>query len=104
MTSISAGSRANDVTVLIYSEFGRRVASNASYGTDHGSSGPVFIIGNSVKGGLYGEQPSCGSLDANGNLQVTTDFRSVYGGLLENVLSTPVGDVIPSWSSTLSVQ
>jgi uncharacterized protein (DUF1501 family) len=104
MTSINAGSHANDVTVLIYSEFGRRVASNASYGTDHGSSAPVFIIGNSVKGGLYGEQPSCGSLDVNGNLQVTADFRSVYGGVLENVLNTPVGDVIPSWSTTISVQ
>ena len=104
MTSIGSGSRSNDVTVMIYSEFGRRVKSNASLGTDHGSSGPVFIIGNSVKGGLYGEQPSCGSLDVNGNLQVTTDFRSVYGGVLEDVLSTPVGDVIPSWSSTVSVQ
>ena len=104
MTSIGSGSRSNDVTVMIYSEFGRRVKSNASLGTDHGSSGPVFIIGNSVKGGLYGEQPSCGSLDVNGNLQVTTDFRSVYGGVLEDVLSTPVGDGIPSWSSTVSVQ
>jgi uncharacterized protein (DUF1501 family) len=103
MTSISAGSRSNDVTVMMYSEFGRRVMSNAGLGTDHGTSAPVFIIGNSVKGGLYGEQPSLETLDENGNLLVTTDFRDVYGGLLENVLSTPVKDVIPGWSTSLSV-
>ena len=103
MTSISAGRRSNDVTVMIYSEFGRRVRSNGGGGTDHGTSAPVFIIGNSVKGGLYGEQPSLVSLDENGNLLVTTDFRDVYGGLLEGVLNTPVGDVIPSWNSSLSV-
>jgi uncharacterized protein (DUF1501 family) len=103
MTSISAGSRSNDVTVLIYSEFGRRVMSNAGLGTDHGTSAPVFLIGNSVKGGFYGEQPSLETLDENGNLLVTTDFRNVYGGLLENVLSTPVRDVIPGWSTSLSV-
>ena len=103
MTSISAGSRSEDVTVMVYSEFGRRVMSNASDGTDHGTSAPVLLIGNSVKGGLYGEQPSLNNLDVNGNLQVTTDFRSVYGGLLNDVLATPVSDVIPSWSSALSV-
>jgi uncharacterized protein (DUF1501 family) len=103
MASISSGARANDVTVMIYSEFGRRVMSNASDGTDHGTSAPVFLIGNSVKGGLYGEQPSLSALDVNGNLQVATDFRSVYGGVLQNVLSTSVSDVIPGWKSALSV-
>jgi uncharacterized protein (DUF1501 family) len=103
MTSINTGSRANDVTVMVYSEFGRRVGSNGSDGTDHGTSAPVFLIGNSVKGGLYGEQPSLTSLDVNGNLQVATDFRSIYGGLLQNVLETPVSDIIPGWSSALSV-
>jgi len=103
MTSISAGSRSNDVTVMVYSEFGRRVMSNASDGTDHGTSAPVLLIGNAVHGGLYGEQPPLNDLDPNGNLQVTTDFRSVYGGLLHDVLATPVGDVIPSWNSALSV-
>ena len=63
----------------------------------------MLLIGNSVKGGLYGEQPSLTALDENGNLQVTTDFRSVYGGLLHDVLATPVGDVIPGWSTALSV-
>ena len=103
MTSISAGSRSKDVTVMIYSEFGRRVMSNGSDGTDHGTSAPVLLIGNSVKGGLYGEQPPLNDLDVNGNLRVTTDFRNVYGGLLHDVLATPVGDVIPSWNTALSV-
>jgi uncharacterized protein (DUF1501 family) len=103
MTSISAGSRAQDVTVMIYSEFGRRVGSNASLGTDHGTAAPVFVIGNSVKGGLYGEQPSLDALDPNGNLVMSTDFRDVYGGLLQDVLMTSVSDVIPSWSTGLSV-
>jgi uncharacterized protein (DUF1501 family) len=103
MTSINSGARANDVTVMIYSEFGRRVMSNASDGTDHGTSAPVFLIGNSVKGGLYGEQPSLSALDVNGNLQVATDFRSIYGGVLQDVLSTPVSDIIPGWTSALSV-
>ncbi|MGC1237585.1 MAG: DUF1501 domain-containing protein [Acidimicrobiales bacterium] len=103
MTSINTGTRANDVTIMIYSEFGRRVMSNAGDGTDHGTSAPVMLIGNTVKGGLYSEQPPLNALDVNGNLQVTTDFRSVYGGLLHDVLATPVGDVIPSWSAALSV-
>jgi uncharacterized protein (DUF1501 family) len=103
MTSISGGSRTNDVTVMIYSEFGRRVGSNASDGTDHGTSAPVLLIGNGVKGGLYGEQPPLDALDPNGNLAVTTDFRSIYGGLLNDVLATPVSDIIPSWSGSLSV-
>ena len=103
MTSISTGDRSNDVTVMVYSEFGRRVMSNAGLGTDHGTAAPVFLIGNTVKGGLYGEQPPLDSLDENGNLKMTTDFRDVYGGLLHDVLGTPVGDVIPSWSTALSV-
>ncbi len=103
MTSISAGSRSNDVTIMVYSEFGRRVGSNASAGTDHGTSAPVLLIGNGVKGGLYGEPAPLDALDENGNLEVTTDFRAVYGGLLQDILATPVGDIIPSWGSALSV-
>jgi uncharacterized protein (DUF1501 family) len=103
MAKISEGSRSTDVTVMIYSEFGRRVQSNASDGTDHGTSAPVLLIGNRVKGGLYEEQPPLKHLDVNGNLKVTTDFRAVYGGLLHDVLATPVSDIIPSWNKALSV-
>ena len=103
MEKISEAKHSHDVTIMVYSEFGRRVGSNASDGTDHGTSAPVLLIGNRVKGGLYGEQPSLKHLDANGNLAVTTDFRSVYGGLLHDVLVTPVADIVPSWKHALSV-
>jgi uncharacterized protein (DUF1501 family) len=72
-----------DVLLLVFTEFGRRVKDNGS-GTDHGAGGHCFIIGDQVKGGLYGEYPS---LDADklddGDLQFNTDFRSVYSTILE---------------------
>jgi uncharacterized protein (DUF1501 family) len=95
-------SRANDVVVMVYSEFGRRVHANASQGTDHGTSAPVFIFGNKVKGGFYGDQPSLTNLN-QGDLWATTDFRDVYGGLLHDLLNQPVDQIIPGWNSTLSV-
>jgi uncharacterized protein (DUF1501 family) len=72
---------------MVYSEFGRRVVGNASQGTDHGSSGPVFVIGDKIKGGFYGDQPSLSKL-IDGDLAVTTDFRSIYATILEKVLKT----------------
>lgn len=64
--------------VMIFSEFGRRVAQNGSGGTDHGTAGPMFVMGARVKGGLFGEHPSLTELD-KGDLIHTTDFRTVYG-------------------------
>jgi uncharacterized protein (DUF1501 family) len=69
-------------TVLVYSEFGRRVAENASGGTDHGCAGPMFLFGPRVNGGLHGRHPSLAELD-EGDLVFTTDFRSVYATVLE---------------------
>jgi uncharacterized protein (DUF1501 family) len=73
------------VVVLAYSEFGRRVRANASLGTDHGTSGPVFVLGHGVNGGFYGDQPSLTDL-ADGDLKTTTDFRAVYGEVLDMAL------------------
>ncbi|MEU4550652.1 DUF1501 domain-containing protein [Micromonospora violae] len=73
------------VTTVVYSEFGRRVRANASDGTDHGTAGPVLVLGSQVAGGLYGEQPSLTDLD-DGDLKATTDFRDVVGTLLAEVL------------------
>jgi uncharacterized protein (DUF1501 family) len=73
--------RANDVCVMAFSEFGRRVAENANLGTDHGTAGPVFIAGKRVKGGHYGRMPSLVDLD-DGNMRHTTDFRRVYATLI----------------------
>ena len=76
-----------NLVVMVYSEFGRRVAANASDGTDHGSAGPVFIAGAPVKGGFYGDEPSLTDL-ADGDLKITTDFRDVYHELLSRSLGT----------------
>ena len=74
--------RGNDVTVMVFTEFGRRVPENASRGTDHGTATPVFVLGNAVNGGLYSTPPSLTELD-DGNLRYTTDFRSVYATLIK---------------------
>jgi uncharacterized protein (DUF1501 family) len=75
-----------NVVVMVYSEFGRRVGANASQGTDHGTSGPVFLAGPRVKGGFYGDEPSLTDL-ADGDLKTTTDFRDIYYELLSGTLS-----------------
>src|SRR5690606_26000384 len=67
----------DDVLVLVFSEFGRRVAENASRGTDHGKAGILLAAGPAVKGGLYGDPPSLSKLD-DGDLTHTTDFRRAY--------------------------
>ncbi|HTJ76691.1 MAG TPA: DUF1501 domain-containing protein [Acidimicrobiales bacterium] len=77
--------RAGDVVLMTYSEFGRRVAANASGGTDHGTAGPVFVAGPHVKGGFYGDEPSLTDLD-QGDLRFTTDFRSIYATMLGQVI------------------
>lgn len=76
---------ADRVVVMTFSEFGRRVGENASGGTDHGQGSCLFVAGKPVKGGLYGKHPSLTDL-AQGDLQFTTDFRSVYATMLEDWL------------------
>ncbi|HET6209262.1 MAG TPA: DUF1501 domain-containing protein, partial [Jatrophihabitans sp.] len=88
-------SRSADVTLLMYSEFGRRVRANASQGTDHGTAGPVFVAGQRVRGGYYGDQPSLTELD-DGDLKVTTDFRAVYAELLDKVLAADPRQILGS--------
>jgi uncharacterized protein (DUF1501 family) len=77
--------RADDVAVMIFTEFGRRVEENGSLGTDHGTATPMFLIGKGVKGGLYGTPPSLTDLD-DGNLKMTTDFRRVYATAIQEWL------------------
>ncbi len=67
----------NEVVVMTYSEFGRRVRQNASGGTDHGTAAPQFVMGGGVRGGLYGVQPSLADLQ-DGDLRYSVDFRSVF--------------------------
>jgi uncharacterized protein (DUF1501 family) len=97
MSQLKSTSRQSDVTVMVYSEFGRRVKGNASQGTDHGTAGPMFLIGEKVKGGFYGDQPSLSKL-VDGDLAVTTDFRDVYATVLEAVLKSPPEQTLGKWS------
>jgi uncharacterized protein (DUF1501 family) len=81
------------VVTVLYTEFGRRVHANANQGTDHGTAGPMLILGDPVNGGFYGEQPSLTDLD-NGDLKFTTDFRSVYATVLDKVLGADPAQVL----------
>ena len=67
--------------MMVFTEFGRRVPENASGGTDHGTATPVYVIGNKVKGGQYGDPVSLTNLD-DGNLVYTTDYRRVYASMV----------------------
>jgi uncharacterized protein (DUF1501 family) len=78
--------RADEVAVMIFTEFGRRVEENGSLGTDHGTATPMFLIGKGVKGGFYGKAPSLTDLD-DGNLKMTTDFRRVYATAISEWLA-----------------
>jgi uncharacterized protein (DUF1501 family) len=98
--SLRGDPRASDVVVLVYSEFGRRVHANAAEGTDHGTAGPVLVIGDRVKGGFYGEQPSLTDLD-DGDLKATVDFRTVYAELTQKVLRADPGPVVPAPAALL---
>jgi len=87
---------ADNTIIMQWSEFGRRPGENASFGTDHGSSAPVFIIGNAVQGGLYGEQPSlqATALDDAGNPKFTVDFRAIYATILDRWLGANPAEVL----------
>ena len=75
-----------DVLMFVFTEFGRRVKDNGS-GTDHGSGGLAFAIGDPVKGGMYSEYPLLKEGDLlEGDLQFNIDYRGVYGSMIENWL------------------
>jgi uncharacterized protein (DUF1501 family) len=85
MRDLERMGRAEDVAILMFSEFGRRVPENDNLGTDHGTAGLMFVAGKGVKGGHYGERPSLTELD-DGNLIYTTDFRRVYASVIQGWL------------------
>jgi uncharacterized protein (DUF1501 family) len=88
--------REDDAVVLVFSEFGRRIRDNGS-GTDHGSGGVAFVMGNSVKGGLYGEYPSLEPGDqVEGDMAYNNDFRSTYATLLDGWMGIDPSDILDS--------
>ncbi len=85
---------ADNVVMLVFTEFGRRVKDNGS-GTDHGSGGVAFAIGDPVRGGMYSEYPSLAEADlVEGDLAFNTDFRGVYGTLVEKWLGLDAQPVV----------
>ena len=83
-----------NVLIFVFTEFGRRVKDNGS-GTDHGSGGVAFAIGDPVKGGLHGEYPSLKAEDLlEGDLQFNVDFRGVYGTIAERWLGLDAAHVV----------
>ena len=90
------------VAIVVWSEFSRRIPQNDN-GTDHGSQGPMFVIGGAVAGGLYGNHPNIAdtALDDEGNTVYTqnanpfrsTDFRDVYGTVLKNWVNVPAATI-----------
>ena len=80
---LTAYGMADRVLIATWSEFGRRPRENASAGTDHGTASTMFLVGDPVKGGVYGETPDLAKLDAGGNVAYSVDFRSVYQEILD---------------------
>ena len=74
------------VLTLAFSEFGRRVAENASRGTDHGAAGPTFLFGNMIRPGVIGNHPNLDRLDERGDVTYNVDFRSIYAAVLDQWL------------------
>lgn len=84
----------SQVTVMVFSEFGRRVAENESGGTDHGAAGPVFVIGGGYEPGLHGQRPDLSDLD-NADVRMTIDFRDVYATVLRHSLGVDPHQLLP---------
>ncbi len=93
MNEIKSQGNLDRVTLMTFSEFGRRVAENGSKGTDHGAAAPLFIAGAAVRPGLYGRHPSLTALD-KGDLVHTVDFRRVYATILKDWLGAPPAAVL----------
>ena len=82
------------VTGMTFSEFGRRIKSNSSEGTDHGAAAPMFVFGKKVQGGIIGTNPSIPSvISSSDNIPMQYDFRSVYASLLQDWFCVPPGDL-----------
>jgi uncharacterized protein (DUF1501 family) len=98
LTTVSQGIKALfddlDVLLMTWSEFGRRVQDNGSNGTDHGTMGAHFVVGDAVKPGIYGGVPNLSSLDSNGNRRIVNDFGSYYGTILEDWLGADAAAIL----------
>jgi len=95
---LEARGLAGRVLTLVWSEFGRRAAENGS-GTDHGAAGIGFVIGTRATGRMVGEFPGLATLDPQGNLRATSDFRGLYASLCADWFGVDPGAVLPGGGS-----
>ena len=94
MDDLEEHGEADDTAMLVFSEFGRRVRDNGN-GADHGSGGVAFLIGNKVKGGMYGEYPSLAEKDhLDGDLHFNNDFRGIYTAIAEDWLGLDAAPIV----------
>jgi uncharacterized protein (DUF1501 family) len=91
---LAAQNASHNVVLMTWSEFGRRVPENGSAGTDHGTAGVHFVVGDAVAKGIYGQAPDLAHLDNNSNLKWQIDFRSYYGTLLRSWLKADADAVL----------
>jgi uncharacterized protein (DUF1501 family) len=101
---LKATGQQDRVLTMVFSEFGRRVAENASQGTDHGTAGPMFLVGPMVRAGVVGAHPSLKKPDLqSGDIVHHTDFRSVYATVLDNWLKVESAKALGARFKTLDV-
>jgi hypothetical protein len=89
-------------TVVVVSEFGRRLRRNNSNGTDHGAAGCAFVIGDRVNGGIIGGYPSLTDVTRRGDLKHNTDFRSLYATVIDTWLDADPDQVLGPSPGTLN--
>jgi uncharacterized protein (DUF1501 family) len=96
---------ADRVVGMTFSEFGRRIKSNSSVGTDHGAAAPMFIFGKPVQGGVLGDNPTIAATPTvNDNVAMQYDFRSVYATLLQNWFCLPKDTVQALFPTSVNTQ
>ena len=95
LSDLKAQGNLGRVSLMTFSEFGRRVKENASGGTDHGAAAPMFLAGGGIKSGLLGQMPSLAPRDLfDGDVKYNTDFRSVYATVLEKHLGVKSAGIL----------
>ncbi|MFO1064418.1 MAG: DUF1501 domain-containing protein [Pirellulales bacterium] len=99
---LNARGHGDRTLVFTFSEFGRRVAENASDGTDHGAAAPVFLVGPKLNSGPFGALPSLNDLD-DGDLKFHTDFRRVYASIIEGWFESPSESVLGAQYKPLDI-
>ncbi|NNF42241.1 MAG: DUF1501 domain-containing protein [Phycisphaerales bacterium] len=92
-SDLKAQGNSGRVLTMVFSEFGRRVAQNASGGTDHGTAAPMYLVGDMVRPGLLGNHPSLTNLD-QGDLRFNVDFRSIYAAVIEDWMGADANAVL----------